>query len=95
MAQHALMSPRTFTPPVREETGPDAVLLAPRPPVDKAGSSPLPCSTLDINEIAAKVGFGSGTVLRHHFGRIRGTSPLAYRRTLLLRERKRTAPTPA
>jgi len=80
MAGHALMSARTFARRFREETGttPYSWLIARR--VD-AASRLLEETTLGVDEIASQVGFGSGTVLRHHFGRIRGTSPQAYRRT--------------
>jgi len=80
MASHALMSPRTFARRFREETGttPYSWLIARR--VD-AACRLLEDTTMGVDEIATTVGFGSGTVLRHHFGRIRGTSPLAYRRT--------------
>jgi transcriptional regulator GlxA family with amidase domain len=80
MAAHALMSARTFARRFREETGttPYSWLLSRR--VDAAARL-LEETNLGVDEIAGKVGFGSGTVLRHHFGRMRGTSPLAYRRT--------------
>jgi transcriptional regulator GlxA family with amidase domain len=38
-------------------------------------------TVLPVDRVASEVGFGSATVLRQHFGRIVGTSPLAYRRT--------------
>ncbi|MGD9955932.1 MAG: helix-turn-helix domain-containing protein [Candidatus Nanopelagicales bacterium] len=80
MAAHALMSPRTFARRFREETGttPYSWLITRRV---EAASRLLEDTTMGVDEIATAVGFGSGTVLRHHFGRIRGTSPLAYRRT--------------
>jgi transcriptional regulator GlxA family with amidase domain len=34
-----------------------------------------------IDLVAERSGFGTGAMLRHHFGRIVGVSPLAYRRT--------------
>ena len=40
----------------------------------------LETTDLPVDEVAAAVGWGSGAVLRHHFGRL-GTTPLAYRRT--------------
>ena len=92
MASHALMSPRTFARRFRDETGttPYSWLLARR--VD-AASRLLEETTLGVDEIASKVGFGSGTVLRHHFGRIRGISPQAYRRTFccVAEDEERTA----
>jgi transcriptional regulator GlxA family with amidase domain len=79
MASHALMSPRTFARRFREETGttPYSWLIARR--VETAARL-LEDTTLGVDEIALHVGFGSGTVLRHHFGRMRGTSPMSYRR---------------
>lgn len=90
MAAHALMSPRTFARRFREETGttPYSWLIARR--VD-AASRLLEETTLGVDEIASQVGFGSGTVLRHHFGRIRGTSPQAYRRTFFCGDEAATA----
>jgi transcriptional regulator GlxA family with amidase domain len=40
----------------------------------------LETTHLDVEQVAAKSGFGSASVLRQHFAAIVGTSPLAYRR---------------
>jgi AraC family transcriptional regulator, transcriptional activator FtrA len=37
----------------------------------------LETTRLDVEQVAAKCGFGSGSVLRQHFAAIIGTSPLA------------------
>ena len=36
---------------------------------------------MTIDTVAARCGFGTGAMLRHHFGRIVGVSPASYRRT--------------
>ena len=41
----------------------------------------LETTTLPVEEVAARAGFGSVSVLRAHFAGIAGTSPVAYRRT--------------
>ncbi|WP_018683316.1 GlxA family transcriptional regulator [Actinokineospora enzanensis] len=38
-------------------------------------------TTLGVDEVARRCGFGSGALLRHHFQRIVGVSPTDYRRT--------------
>ena len=80
LAQRALMSSRTFARRFREETGTtphqwlthQRVLLAERL---------LEETQLSVDEIARRSGFGNAAGLRHHFTRVRGTSPAAYRRT--------------
>ncbi len=80
LARRALMSSRTFARRFREETGTtphqwlthQRVLLAERLLED---------THLSIDEIARRSGFGNAAGLRHHFTRVRGTSPAAYRRT--------------
>ena len=74
------MSPRTFARRFRAETGTtphlwlthQRVLLARR--MLEEGDDP-------IDTVAARCGFGTGAMLRHHFGRIVGVSPASYRRT--------------
>jgi transcriptional regulator GlxA family with amidase domain len=34
-----------------------------------------------IDTVAGRSGFGTGAMLRHHFARVVGVSPAAYRRT--------------
>jgi transcriptional regulator GlxA family with amidase domain len=80
LAARAAMSPRTFARRFRAETGttPHAwlthqrVLLARR--MLERGDEP-------IDTVAARCGFGTSAMLRHHFGRIVGVSPAAYRST--------------
>jgi transcriptional regulator GlxA family with amidase domain len=80
LAARAHMSPRTFARRFRAETGTtpyhwltgQRVLLAQRL---------LEETDQTIDAIAERTGFGNAAVLRHHFGRWRGTTPQAYRRT--------------
>jgi transcriptional regulator GlxA family with amidase domain len=80
MARRAVMAPRTFARRFRAETGTtpyhwitnQRVLLAERM---------LEESDETIERIATRVGFSNATAFRHHFARLRGTSPLHYRRS--------------
>jgi AraC family transcriptional activator FtrA len=80
LAARAMMSERTFARRFREETGTtphqwvqlQRVALAERL---------LEGGDLGIEEVARRSGFGSAAMLRHHFGRRRRTTPVAYRRT--------------
>ena len=80
LAARAAMSPRTFARRFRAETGTtphlwlthQRVLLARR--MLEEGEDP-------IDTVADRCGFGTAAMLRHHFGRIVGVSPAAYRRT--------------
>jgi transcriptional regulator GlxA family with amidase domain len=79
LAERAAMSPRTFARRFRAETGTtphlwlthQRVLLARR--MLEQGDDP-------VDTVAVRCGFGTGAMLRHHFGRIVGVSPAAYRR---------------
>lgn len=63
--------------------------------VDEVGTSPhkwlteqrvlharrlLESTDITVDEVASRVGFGSATLLRHHFGAAVGVSPVTYRR---------------
>jgi transcriptional regulator GlxA family with amidase domain len=80
LADKAAMSERTFARRFQAETGTtphvwlthQRVLLARR--LLEEGDDP-------IDTVASRSGFGTAAMLRHHFGRIVGVSPLAYRRT--------------
>jgi AraC family transcriptional regulator, transcriptional activator FtrA len=80
LAAQAAMSERTFARRFRDETGTtphqwvqvQRVALAERL---------LEGGDLGIEEVARRSGFGSAAMLRHHFGRRRRTTPVAYRRT--------------
>jgi transcriptional regulator GlxA family with amidase domain len=79
LATRAMMAPRTFARRFKAETGTtpyhwltnQRVLLAERM---------LEESDETIERIATQVGFGNATAFRHHFARLRGTSPQRYRR---------------
>ena len=79
LAARVAMSPRTFARRFRAETGTtphvwlthQRVLLARR--MLEEGDDP-------IDTVAERCGFGTAAMLRHHFGRIVGVSPAAYRR---------------
>jgi transcriptional regulator GlxA family with amidase domain len=79
LASQALMSPRTFARRFRAETGttPYSWLLTQRV---QAAQALLEGTDLPVEEVARRCGFGSAAVLRHHFTRLRRTSPQAYRR---------------
>ncbi len=79
LAAKAMMSPRTFARRFKAETGTtpyhwitnQRVLLA---------EQLLEQSDETIERIAVRVGFSNATAFRHHFARLRGTSPQRYRR---------------
>ena len=79
LASRCAMSPRTFARRFRAETGTtphlwltqQRILLARR--MLESGDDP-------IEAVASRTGFGTATMLRHHFTRIVGTSPTTYRR---------------
>jgi transcriptional regulator GlxA family with amidase domain len=74
------MAPRTFARRFKAETGTtpyhwltnQRVLLAERM---------LEESDETIERIATRAGFSNATAFRHHFTRLRGTSPQSYRRS--------------
>jgi len=80
LAARARLSPRTFARRFRDETGTtphqwvvEQRLLLAEELLEQTG--------LSVEQVAARVGFGSAAVLRHHWGRARSTSPQQYRRT--------------
>ncbi len=87
LAARALMSPRTFARRFRAETGTtphhwltEQRVLTARRMLEETDRS--------IDEVASRSGFGSASVLRHHFTRRVGASPLLYRRTFSARSRE-------
>lgn len=80
LARRAHMSARTFARRFRDETGStphqwlthQRVLLA---------EQLLEETRIPVEEVARRSGFGNAAGLRHHFTRVRGTSPLSYRQT--------------
>ena len=84
LARRCAMSPRTFARRFRAETGTTPHLwlthqrtLHARRMLEEGDDS--------IDVIADRCGFGSAAMLRHHFGRIVGVSPAAYRRSFRAR----------
>lgn len=80
IARHATMSPRTFARRFREATGttPHQWLLRQR---ILHAQRLLETTDESVERVAHQSGFSSAAVLREHFARVSGTSPLAYRRT--------------
>jgi AraC family transcriptional activator FtrA len=80
LARRAAMSERTFARRFAAETGttPGKWLLAQR--LHHARTL-LECSDLAVETVAARAGFGSAALLRHHFGSHVGVAPAEYRRT--------------
>ena len=80
LAARAAMSPRTFARRFRSATGTTPLQWVLRQRVLLAQRL-LESTDASVERIAQRVGFGSATVLRQHFGRQLCTTPLAYRRT--------------
>ncbi|UZN04603.1 GlxA family transcriptional regulator [Cellulomonas sp. S1-8] len=79
LAARALMSERTFARRFRAETGATPAAWVARQRVARAQEL-LERTDAPVDEVARRCGFGSGALLRHHFARTLGTTPLAYRR---------------
>ncbi len=79
LARRAALSERTFARRFRQETGATPAAWLARQRVARAQEL-LESTEAPVDEIARLVGFGSAPVLRHHFARQLGTSPVAYRR---------------
>ena len=79
LAQRAGMSGRTFARRFVEETGATPMQWVSDQRVLYARRL-LEETDLDIDRVADKVGFGTATLLRHHFRRIVGVTPSDYRR---------------
>jgi len=80
LAARAHMSPRTFARRFRDETGTTPHQWVSSQRVALAEQL-LEESTLTIEQVSHRTGFGNAATLRHQFGRVRGTTPQAYRRT--------------
>jgi transcriptional regulator GlxA family with amidase domain len=79
LAARALMSERTFARRFRAETGTTPAAWVTRQRLVRAQEM-LEQTSAGVDEIARRSGFGSAAILRHHFARVLGTSPQAYRR---------------
>lgn len=80
MAGRAAMSERTFARHFLAETGTTPHAWLTRQRVLRARNL-LESGDDPIEAVASRSGFGTAAMLRHHFSRIVGTSPNAYRRT--------------
>lgn len=78
MAAKAHMSPRTFARRFRDEVGTSPLRWLTEQRV-LAAQGLLESSDHGIEEIARQVGFGSATLLRHHFSTAVGITPTAFR----------------
>ena len=87
LARRAAMSERTFARRFASETGttPGRWLLAQR--LHHARHL-LESSDLGVQAVAARCGFGSAALLRHHFATHVGIAPAEYRRTFAAPERE-------
>lgn len=83
MAASVAMSERSFLRRFREFTGVSPAGWLVRARVERARVL-LEGSTLPVEVVAARSGFGSAITLRHHFRRRMGVSPLVYRRRFSL-----------
>jgi transcriptional regulator GlxA family with amidase domain len=84
LAHRSAMSARTFARRFRAETGTTPHLWLTHQRVLRARRM-LEEGDDGIDTVASRCGFGSGAMLRHHFGRIVGVSPAAYRRVFRAR----------
>ncbi len=80
LARHANVSARTFSRRFVEDTGYTPMQWILRARVDLAREL-LERTELGVEQIADRVGLGTGANLRLHFHRILGTSPTEYRHT--------------
>jgi transcriptional regulator GlxA family with amidase domain len=80
LARNARVSARTFSRRFVEDTGYTPMQWMLRARVDVAREL-LESTDLGVEQIAARVGLGTGANLRLHFRRILGTSPTEYRHT--------------
>jgi transcriptional regulator GlxA family with amidase domain len=78
MSARAAMSERTFARRFRAETGTTPHLWLTEQRVHYARSM-LEAGEDPIEVVAHRSGFGTAAMLRHHFSRVVGTSPAAYR----------------
>jgi len=80
LAEHARVSKRTFSRRFVDDTGYTPMQWVLRARIDLAREL-LERSELGVEQIADRVGLGTGANLRLHFHRVLGTSPSEYRQT--------------
>ncbi|QNO37030.1 helix-turn-helix domain-containing protein [Protaetiibacter sp. SSC-01] len=79
LARRALMSSRTFARRFRAETGTTPAAWLNRQRILRAQQE-LEQTDDGLEQIAQRSGFGTAAVMRHHFLKVLGTTPTAYRR---------------
>ena len=79
-SNNANVSPRTFSRRFVEDTGYTPMQWILRARIDLAREL-LERTDLGVEQVADRVGLGTGANLRLHFHRILGTSPTEYRHT--------------
>ena len=84
LAATSAMSPRTFARRFRQETGTTPHLWLTHQRILQARRM-LESGDDSIEVVAERCGFSTATMLRHHFARVVGTSPTAYRRQFCTR----------
>jgi AraC family transcriptional regulator, transcriptional activator FtrA len=72
------MSPRTFARRFGEATGTTPLRWLTHQRILRAQDL-LQATTLPVEVVASRVGFGTAVNLRQHFRRVAGTTPAAYR----------------
>ncbi|WP_017622380.1 GlxA family transcriptional regulator [Nocardiopsis chromatogenes] len=80
IAAHAGMSVRHLNRRFREQTGTTPLQWLLRARMHRAQEL-LEATALPVERVADRSGFGTAATLRHHFARLAGTSPQAYRNT--------------
>lgn len=91
LADRAHMSPRTFARRFQQETGTTPYRWLLRQRVLLAQQM-LEGTDETVDSVAGRTGFGNGATLRHHFLRVLGTTPNAYRRAFRGPRTLETAP---
>ncbi|MEU4557869.1 DJ-1/PfpI family protein [Actinoplanes sp. NPDC023936] len=85
LARHARVSERTFGRRFVEDTGYTPMQWILRARIDLARAL-LESSDLGVEQVAGRVGLGTGANLRLHFQRVLSTTPTEYRRTFRWRD---------
>lgn len=80
LAERATMSTRTFGRRFHQETGLPPIRWLTQQRVARACEL-LETTSLPVDTVAERTGFGTGNGLRQHFAKLLGTTPAAYRRT--------------
>jgi len=80
LAERLAMSTRTLSRRFREQVGTTPARWIAQARV-RCAQRLLETTDLSVERVATEVGFGSGTVMREHFGQTVGATPLGYRRS--------------